>query len=309
MVNNDIETFTDIFSSVREPIQEVTDYELNKCILSFKNGKAPDIDKFTIGHLKYGGHIVINILTKLINLIFKTVVVPNNLKTGIGCPLFKNGGKSKEDPSSYRRITITSAIGKTIKKLHLSRNKSSIKNRQTGQLPIESEIHKKMLSLYRNIADNHGSVERSIAESQLALKTRDSESWFIQILELTELYDLPSPIEILDLVPEKHIWKKLVYNAVNDYWKNSLILEARTKVTMKLFNFENFNVGVVHNIWKSSGSELLSVKRAGVKSKILSGTYTIQADRAKFNGNRTSSLCPLCFKHPEDLIMALYIKM
>ncbi|VDI51592.1 Hypothetical predicted protein [Mytilus galloprovincialis] len=47
------------------------------------------------------------------------------------CPLFKNGGKPKEDPNSHRRITITSAIGKTIEKLHLSRNKSSIKNQQS----------------------------------------------------------------------------------------------------------------------------------------------------------------------------------
>ncbi|CAG2247447.1 unnamed protein product [Mytilus edulis] len=172
----------------------------------------------------------------------------------------------------------------------------------TGQLPIESEIHKKMLSLFRNIADNHGSVERSIAQRQLALKTRDSESWFIQIIKLTEMYELPSPIEVLDLVPEKHIWKKLVYNAVNDYWKNILILEARTKVSMKMLNVDNFKVGVVHNIWESSGSELLSVKRACVKAKIISGTYTLQADRAKFNGNRTSSLCPLCFKQSEDLM-------
>ncbi|CAG2224543.1 unnamed protein product [Mytilus edulis] len=131
LVNNDIDILTDIFLSTREPIQEVTEYELNKCILSFKNGKAPDVDKFTIEHLKYGGQTVVNILTKLINLIFKTVAVPNNLKIGIGCPLFKNGGKPKEDPNSYRRITITSAIGKTIEKLHLSRNKSSIKNQQS----------------------------------------------------------------------------------------------------------------------------------------------------------------------------------
>ncbi|CAG2257637.1 unnamed protein product [Mytilus edulis] len=102
--------------------------------------------------------------------------------------------------------------------------------------------------------------------------------------------------------PRKAYLEKMVYNAVNDYWKNILILEARTKVSMKMLNVDNFKVGVVHNIWESSGSELLSVKRACVKAKIISGTYTLQADRAKFNGNRTSSLCPLCFKQSEDLM-------
>jgi hypothetical protein len=55
-------------------------------------------------------------LSKYINV--KNAEIPNTLKTGIGCPIFKNGGKPKEDPNSYRRITVTSAIGKILGKLH-----------------------------------------------------------------------------------------------------------------------------------------------------------------------------------------------
>ena len=50
----------------------------------------------------------------------------------------------------------------------------------------------------------------------------------------------------------------------------------------------------------SCGSELYAVKRACIKSKIVCGTYTLQADRARFNGQKTTSRCPLCFKEPED---------
>ena len=43
----------------------------------------------------------------------------------------KNGGKPKEGPNSYRRITVTSAIGKVLEKLHLYRNQSTIRHQQS----------------------------------------------------------------------------------------------------------------------------------------------------------------------------------
>jgi len=60
-------------------------------------------------------------------------------------------------------------------------------------------------------------------------------------------------------------------------------------------------MGKPHNIWKSCGSELYAVKRAGIKSKIACGTYTLQIDRSKFSAWKTSPLCLLCLKEPEDL--------
>lgn len=48
------------------------------------------------------------------------------LKSGIVCPVFKYGGKPKDDPNSYRNITITSCVGKVVEKIHLSRNENRI---------------------------------------------------------------------------------------------------------------------------------------------------------------------------------------
>ena len=70
------------------------------------------------------------------------------------------------------------------------------------------------------------------------------------------------------------------------YWKDQLVKDATTKSTLKLFNFEEFEIGKIRNIWKSCGSDLYAVKRACVKSKIVCGTYTLQADRARFNGQK-----------------------
>ena len=169
-----------------------------------------------------------------------------------------------------------------------------------GQLPIEAELHKRMLSLFRNIAENKGSMKNNIAFRPLAIKPEDSDSWFIQIVKVTEMYNLPSPRDILNPVPNKATWKRTVYTAINEYWKDQLVKDTTTKSTLKLFNFEEFEIGKIHNIWKSCGSDLYAVKRACVKSKIVCGTYTLQADRARFNGLKTTSRCPLCFKEPED---------
>ena len=101
-----------------------------------------------------------------------------------------------------------------------------------GQIQIEAELLK--LSLFRNIAENKG---------KLAIKPEDSDSWFIQIVKVTEMYNLPSPRDILHHVPNKAIWKRTVYTAINEYWRDQLVKDATTKSTLKLFNFEEFEIG------------------------------------------------------------------
>jgi hypothetical protein len=124
-----------------------------------------------------------------------------------------------------------------------------------------------MLSLFRNIAENKESMENNIAFRPLAIKPEDSDSWFIQIVKVTEMYNLPSPRGILNPVPNKAIWKRTVYTAIDEYWKDQLVQDATTKYTLKLFNFEEFEIGKIRNIWKSCGSDLYAVKRACVKLK------------------------------------------
>lgn len=102
-----------------------------KCISSFKKGKSPDVSGVTIEHLKYGGNKVFSILVNIINFIFQNVLITDVCKTSIGCPIYKKGGKPQQDPGSYRRITVTSAIGKILEKLHLNRNKKNISEHQS----------------------------------------------------------------------------------------------------------------------------------------------------------------------------------
>jgi len=169
-----------------------------------------------------------------------------------------------------------------------------------GQLPLEAELHKRKLTLYRNIVDNKGTIENDIAWRQLALKTRDSNSWFIELVKISEKYELPSPYVMLSSIPSKEAWKKLINSVINKYWIDKLVDEANDKTTLKFFNSEVCIMGKVHPVWRSCGSETYEVTRACVKSKLLCGVYLLQSDRAKFSKQFVSSLCPLCFKEPED---------
>lgn len=169
-----------------------------------------------------------------------------------------------------------------------------------GQIPIEAELHKRMLSLFRNIIDNEGSMECKIASRQLALKNRDSNSWFIKIVELADKYELPSPYDMLQNIPTKYLWKQLVNKRINDFWLEQLVTEARGKSSLNLLNFENIRLGTTHIVWKSCGTEPYEVTRASVKSKLLCGVYTLQSDKAKFKKQGVSALCLMCFKEPED---------
>ncbi|CAG2215102.1 unnamed protein product [Mytilus edulis] len=89
---------------------------MKSILASMKNNKSADEENIAAEHLKYGG---------------------------IACPVLKNG-KPKIDPNSYRKITITSTVGKVVEKAHLSQNKNSVTKNQnklqkgftSGEMPI-----------------------------------------------------------------------------------------------------------------------------------------------------------------------------
>ena len=71
------------------------------------------------------------------------------------------------------------------------RTATAERNILTGQLPIESVVHKRMLTLFSNNVREPGSVERDIAMRKLAVEPKSSNSWFVVIAELCSLFSLP----------------------------------------------------------------------------------------------------------------------
>jgi hypothetical protein len=131
------------------------------------------------------------------------------------------------------------------------------------------------------------------------MKDSDSLSWFSKLTVLLYKYGLDSPFDILSNPPGKLQWKFKCRKAVHFYWKAILEHEASSKSSLKYLN-TTCNFGKTHNIWKSVGTCPREVRRAAIKSKLATGTYILQASRAKWNSN-TSDICPMSKNSSEDL--------
>jgi len=73
-------------------------------------GTVPGVDSITYEHLKSAGDIVSPVLAALYTGMLRNAHIPETLKQGIIITLYKGGRKRKDEPSSYRAITLTSVI-------------------------------------------------------------------------------------------------------------------------------------------------------------------------------------------------------
>ncbi|CAC5413140.1 unnamed protein product [Mytilus coruscus] len=126
LVENDIKHLTKTFTENKiENISPVTEVEMKGILASMKNNKSADEENiaFEIWCTYYDNY--------------------NDFFCGIACPVLKNG-KPKINLNSYRKITITSTVGKVVEKAHLSQNKNSVTKNQnklqkgftSGEMPI-----------------------------------------------------------------------------------------------------------------------------------------------------------------------------
>ena len=89
---------------------------------------------------------------------------------------------------------------------------------------------------------------------------------------------------------------------VSAYWVDKIKLEASEKSSLKFLNTQNYKIGEVHYLWKNAGFNLMAIKKAGLKAKLMTGTYVLQSNRAKFNQYSVNPTCLLCGDDAEDMI-------
>ena len=167
----------------------------------------------------------------------------------------------------------------------------------SGTLPMEARIHKKRLSILPALMKNE--IFRQIIPRQLATKSIDSPSWIIKTQQILRLYDLPSMIDLLQQTPSKDQWKKLVSARVERVWKEKIEKEANTKKSLK-FMSKSYRAGSSHTVWQMCPDSPSEVKKAAIKARLLTNTYTLQANRAAFNQTDCST-CLICKNGSEDV--------
>ncbi|CAG2187006.1 unnamed protein product [Mytilus edulis] len=157
----------------------------------------------------------------------------------------------------------------------------------SGQLPIEGQIHKKILSLFGNISRQpQNSLEKQIAYRQLLMKTDDSNSWFIIVKTILAKYNLPSALYLLDSQIQKLKWKTMVNKEVSKYWKHFIEGHCKLYPSLKYLNSQ-YIPGKTHVLVNLSASNSMQeAMRIPVKLRIATGSYILMADRTRHSKNK-----------------------
>ena len=141
------------------------------------------------------------------------------------------------------------------------------------------------------------------AQRQLITKDANSESWFSKISTILYKYGLASAFDLLTIKPDKLPWKRIVKTAIYTFWEMKLNQSLMTKSTLAYFKGSDCMIGKPHILWSSTALHSRDIRRATIKAKLLSGTYILQTNNAKWDkSGRTTSTCPMCGHGDEDIV-------
>lgn len=168
-----------------------------------------------------------------------------------------------------------------------------------GVIPLSSQVHLNTLNLFYTVIQDRNSTIYQICERQLAVKVIDSHSFTSRIRRLLLLYDLPDVYSLISEVPEKMSWKNMltaaVHNRVEEKWKE----EIQGKSSLKYLNPDAVRAGSAHPLYSTVRPNTEDTRRAENKARLLTGTYTLQSNRAVFNQYKVDPSCRLCEQEAE----------
>ena len=161
-----------------------------------------------------------------------------------------------------------------------------------GTLPIEGILDAQVLGLFVRVLNLENAREKDIVIRQLAVKGKDSASWTQKVRRTLWKYDLPSAYELVTDTPKKGEWKRKVRQAIQQYWAKHLKQQATAKKTLKFLNTDAYTPGKLHPIWETVDTEQYDIKRAQIKSRLVTGRYLLREDEARYR--KTDPSCQLC---------------
>ena len=140
-----------------------------------------------------------------------------------------------------------------------------------------------------------------MAWNQLRCENLPKSSWFRQLKDLHEKYRLPHPVETLQNKPTKNEWKSIVSKAIRNYWVPAIQADLTEKSSVYLLAKYDFTPGKAHRLWTDTNYDKRYIRRSCIKSKLLTGTYILQQNRARFNQFAVDPTCLMCGDAPETI--------
>ena len=131
------------------------------------------------------------------------------------------------------------------------------------------------------------------------MKSPAENSWFNRIRDLLRRYGLPSPSVLLEQPLSKPKRKSMVDEAISSAVEETWREDIQSKISLKYINPNKVKVGHTHPVWSMVRNSVYDSKRAQTKCRLLTGTYTLQSNRAVFNQHAVDATCKLCRSAPE----------
>lgn len=208
-------------------LKPITEEEIIKNIEKLKNNSSPGIDNISNKTLKIIKNYIAKPLSYIFNLCFENGIFPNDLKTSVVTPIFKNGNRT--EVSNYRPISIINNIAKILE--------ISIKNRL-----IEHLCHNKILSDRQFGFVEGKSTEDAIYDvTKTIYKSIENNKKLIAIfLDLAKAFDTVSHNKLLHRL-ELYGVRGVANNLLTSY------LQGRNqcvKINKTLSNFEVVTCGI-----------------------------------------------------------------
>lgn len=143
-----------------------------------------------------------------------------------------------------------------------------------GSLPGIALVHLRQLNLFGMISRlTSTNLLHVHARNLLATSHNLHRSWFKQILNLSILYDLPHPSNLVADPLKKEHFKCLVKKKIISYWEGILRHEAAQLKSLNFFHPNYMSLLKPHPLWISAGSNPMKVAMATVQAVMLSGRY------------------------------------
>ena len=172
----------------------------------------------------------------------------------------------------------------------------------TGILPVEAQIHLKVMTLFINVCTQpNESLEKQLARRQLCIKSMNSNSWFIQVKTIMLKYDLGNASEWLDIQMKKNELLNNAKKGINAYWIERTTSLAKLYTGLRYLNSDILMPGKIYPILRIKHQSPRDSKRVPTKIKLLTGTYILQPLRYKIYKEGTEDHCIACECKEETL--------
>ena len=214
--------------------------------------------------------------------------------SGIAC-LYLSSAEIKIIDLHYQR-TIQS-----IQKLHQGTPRA-FTFLMAGCLPGEAIVHIKQLTLFLMICHLPEDVLHLHGKHVLATGQPPKKSWFSQILNICEKYQLPHPHLLLENPPPKGPFKRQVKHAVTKTWEDALQQEALELSSIKMFHAQSRNLSQPDLVWVTAGNNSFEVRKSCILARMMSGRYRTDYFARHWTSNKQGlCLIPGCSDKIGDL--------